>query len=94
MAINNPSAVAIRASEIPVIMIVGPPLVFWARLWKALIMPNTVPKSPINGALFPKVPRIEMRLSAMVFFRDGYGRAVFKSSPHAPGVLMVSNIFC
>src|SRR5205814_3239665 len=60
MATKSPTAVATRASEIPVIteaVLVPPPLLFAAaRSTKARMMPSTVPNRPMKGALFPRVP--------------------------------------
>src|ERR1035438_9784252 len=49
MAANKPTAVAIRASEMPgatALRLVEP---IWPRSWKARMMPITVPIRPING---------------------------------------------
>src|ERR1039457_7506336 len=49
MAANKPTAVVIRASEMPgptALRLVEP---IWERSWKARMMPITVPISPING---------------------------------------------
>src|ERR1035437_2795364 len=49
MAANKPTAVAIRASEMPgatALRLVEP---IWPRSWKARMMPITVPINPING---------------------------------------------
>ena len=57
IATNNPSAVAKRASAIP--GATTDKLVFWAIAmdWKLFIIPQTVPKRPINGAVAPVVAR-------------------------------------
>ena len=52
-------AVATSASEMPPATTAKPPLPSAAMLWKALMMPTTVPKRPMKGALEATVPRIQ-----------------------------------
>jgi len=59
MATANPRAVATKASEIPAATTANPPVPATAILSKALIIPTTVPNSPMNGALLATVPRIQ-----------------------------------
>src|SRR5262249_47706710 len=69
MATNRPTAVATSASLMPPITACAPPLPAADRSAKARMMPSTVPKRPMNGALLPRVPRMERRCSySMRFF--------------------------
>ena len=54
---NKPIAVATSASEMPAMTTEAPPLTSPDRSANALMIPSTVPKRPMNGALFPSVPR-------------------------------------
>jgi len=58
IATPRPSAVATSASEMPAATTAKPPVPAIAMLSKDLMMPTTVPRSPINGALLATVPRI------------------------------------
>src|SRR5690606_27832203 len=53
IATSRPTAVATSASEIPAITTDGPPAGLVARSLNAMMIPITVPKRPMNGALFP-----------------------------------------
>src|SRR3954463_12286012 len=68
MATKRPTAVATSASEMPAITADGldapaARLAFEARSAKARMIPSTVPKRPMNGALFPSVPRTNSHCS-------------------------------
>src|SRR5581483_6258724 len=67
MATKSPTAVATSASEMPAItneaVLPPPPLFAAARSANARMIPSTVPKSPMNGALFPSVPRTNNHFS-------------------------------
>ena len=86
MATTRPAAVVMSASEMPgaTARRVAAPAV--PRPWKASMMPMTVPKSPMNGAMAAMVASQVMRLSIAVrasldgrlggaFERDGIARA-------------------
>src|SRR5438270_642654 len=62
MATARPTAVVSSASEMPADTVARPPppLVGSAMLWKALMMPNTVPKRPTNGADDDTMDRTDM----------------------------------
>src|SRR4030081_1707210 len=65
MATARPTAVATSASEIPAITVDAPAAAAGcaARSAKALMIPSTVPRRPMNGALFPSVPSTNSHLS-------------------------------
>ena len=55
IATARPSAVEIRASEIPAATTEKPPVPIIAIDWNALRIPTTVPNKPMNGAEAPEV---------------------------------------
>ena len=59
MATAMPPAVVMSASEIPAATTVKPPCPVCAICRKACMMPTTVPKRPMKGAVAPTVPRIQ-----------------------------------
>ena len=50
IATTNPNTVVTNAVEIPPAINLGSPVPNKVIAWKVLIMPETVPSSPINGA--------------------------------------------
>ena len=67
IATKRPIAVATKASEIPAMTLSAPSAVLAAKSSNALIIPNTVPKRPIKGALEPVVPMTINPLSSLLF---------------------------
>ena len=57
MAVNKPSAVAIRASAIPGATVARLAFIWIPISWNEIIMPQTVPNKPINGATEAVVAR-------------------------------------
>src|SRR5690606_35919923 len=77
MATRSPTAVATRASAMAAITSCGAPILAAASAapaataWspsasKAITTPITVPNNPINGALFPSVPKNAKRRSSLI----------------------------
>jgi hypothetical protein len=62
MATSSPTAVAMRASEIPAITLVPAPPDSLAMSPKARMIPSTVPKRPMKGELLPTVARKDSHL--------------------------------
>ena len=70
MATASPIPVATSASEISDITVPAPPLRFPLKVSKALMMPITVPRRPMNGAFEPRVPRKEVNRSRISRYSD------------------------
>src|SRR6266404_2236857 len=88
MATKRPTAVATSASEMPVITVEAPAAAAGcaARSANARMMPSTVPKRPMNGALFPSVPRTKSHFSYSSLRRAWRMPAAADRSPGLPGV--------
>ena len=95
MATNNPTAVATSASEMPAItneavVVPPPPLFATARSAKARMMPRTVPKRPMNGALFPRVPRTKSHFSYSSRRRSMMDWTAFSTAGLPPSVTLAA----
>ena len=59
MATKSPMAVAMRASAMPGATVASDTLFIAPMAWKACMMPQTVPKSPMKGAVLEVVASME-----------------------------------
>ncbi len=89
MATKSPTAVATSASEMPTITkeaVLPPvPLLAAARSAKARMMPSTVPKRPMKGALLPRVPRTKSHFSYSRRRRSMVDCTAFSTARLPPG---------
>src|SRR5262249_6362362 len=89
IATNSPTAVATSASLMPAITTCAPPFPADDRSAKARMMPSTVPKRPMNGALLPSVPRMSTRCPSSTRLGSPPAAAACAPASRPPGA-----VFC